>query len=141
MAFIHRVVAAGILASTSLSAAAQGPPATAATPSAPAAALQAQYESAFQETLTKPADPPTLVRYAELAVKIGNIEGAISALERLLLVDGDNPELMLEIGVLYFRLGAFEPAKDHLEAARTSKRATPETKQRATEFLKEAVTQ
>ena len=31
----------------------------------------------------QPIDPPTLVRYAEAAIKIGDLEGAIAALERV----------------------------------------------------------
>ena len=96
------------------------------------------YDAAFQETLRNPADPPTLVRFATIAVKVGDLEGAISALERLLLIDGDNPEVQLELGVLYFRLGSLDGAKSYLESASRSRRSSPETKSRANAFLKEA---
>lgn len=98
----------------------------------------AAYDAAFQETLTSPADPPTLVKFATLAVKVGDLEGAISALERLLLIDGDNPDIQLELGVLYFRLGSLEAARTYLEAVRTSRRSSAETKTRAASFLREA---
>ena len=102
------------------------------------AEVAAAYDAAFQETLSNPADPPTLLKFATLAVKVGDLEGAISALDRLLLIDGDNPEVQLELGVLYFRLGSLDGAKPYLEAASRSRRASPETKGRANEFLKEA---
>jgi tetratricopeptide (TPR) repeat protein len=95
------------------------------------------YDVAFQETLRKPADPTTLVAFAEIAIKIGDLEGAISALDRLLLIDGDQPEVKLELGVLYFRLGSFEAARGYLEEARASGRASAALKERATAFLKE----
>lgn len=95
-------------------------------------------EAAFQESLTKPADPDTLVKFATAAVKIGDLEGAISALERLLLIDGDNPDVQLELGVLYFRLGSLEAARSYLTAVRDSRRASPEAKARAGSFLREA---
>jgi uncharacterized protein HemY len=98
----------------------------------------AAYDAAFQETLSHPADPPILIKFATIAVKVGDLEGAISALERLLLIDGDNPEVQLELGVLYFRLGSMAGAKSYLEAASKSRRASPETKTRASAFLKEA---
>ena len=101
---------------------------------------RAAYDAAFQETLRKPVDPPTLVKYAEAAIKIGDLEGAISALERLLLIDGDHPEVQLELGVLYFRLGSMEAAKTYLEAVRGSRRATAEQKAKAEGFIKEAKT-
>jgi Flp pilus assembly protein TadD len=110
--------------------------APAATP--PAAEDVAAYDAAFQETLRNPADPPTLIKFATLAVKVGDLEGAISALERLLLIDGGNPEVQLELGVLYFRLGSMEAAKTYLEAARTSRRSSAGTKAKAESFLKEA---
>lgn len=99
---------------------------------------KAAYDAAFQESLNKPADPETLVKFATAAVKIGDLEGAISALERLLLIDGDNPDVQLELGVLYFRLGSLEAARSYLTAVRDSRRASPETKTRAASFLREA---
>jgi Flp pilus assembly protein TadD len=101
-------------------------------------ALRAEYDAAFQQTLQKPSDPPTLVKFAELAVQVGDIEGAISALERLLLLDADQPEVKLELGVLYFRIGSVEAARTYLNAALSSPQATSDTKKRAEEFLKAA---
>ena len=99
---------------------------------------KAAYDAAFQDSLAKPADPDTLVKFATAAVKIGDLEGAISALERLLLIDGDNPDVQLELGVLYFRLGSLEAARSYLTAVRDSQRASPDTKARAVSFLREA---
>lgn len=96
---------------------------------------RAAYEKAFQETLGKPSDPEALAKFADLAVGVGDIEGAISALERLLLLDADQPEVKLELGVLYYRLGATEPARAYLEAARASPSSSSETKARAETFL------
>lgn len=125
-----RVLGGVILgACMAMSAAAQTP--------APTVADQAAYEAAFQESLRKPSDPPTVLRYAELAIKVGNLEGAISALERLLLVDGDQPRIKLELGVLYFRLGSYQAARGLLESARASSRANAETKARAGQFIAE----
>jgi Flp pilus assembly protein TadD len=100
--------------------------------------MRAAYQASFQETLRKPADPATLMAFAEIAIKIGDLEGAISALDRLLLIDGDQPEVKLELGVLYFRLGSFEAARTYLGEVRFSKRASPVLKARAEEFLNAA---
>jgi len=104
---------------------------------APTDAERKIYDLAFQETLRKPADPATLVGFAEIAIKVGDLEGAISALDRLLLIDGDQPEVKLELGVLYFRLGSFEAARGYLEEVRASQRASAALKERAAAFLKE----
>jgi tetratricopeptide (TPR) repeat protein len=99
---------------------------------------RASYDAAFQATLDNPSNPETLVRFAELAIQIGDIEGAISALERLLLIDGNLPEVKLELGVLYYRLGAKDAAIMYLEAARAAPQAAKETRERAETFLKAA---
>ena len=98
----------------------------------------AQYEAAFQLTLRKPADPAALAQFAAAAVKVGDIEGAISALERLLLVEADQPQVKLELGVLYFRLGSREAALAYFDAARLSSKATKAVRERAETFAKAA---
>jgi tetratricopeptide (TPR) repeat protein len=124
-------------------------PATTGTPVTPQAspgrkpaeatpAERVAYDKAFQATLEKPSDPETLARFADLAVKVGDIEGAISALERLLLIDANQPEVKLELGVLYYRLGSKEAALTYLEGARSSPEASPQVRDRAEEFLKAA---
>jgi tetratricopeptide (TPR) repeat protein len=121
--------------------AAEKPPAQTAAPAQPGAgpsdAVRASYDKAFAESLEKPSDPQTLVHFAEVAVEFGDIEGAISALERLLLIDGDEPDVKLELGVLYYRLGSTEAARTYLEDVSASKEASNEAKERANTFLKE----
>ena len=51
----------------------------------PSPELRAAYDEAFKLSMQNPSDPPTLAKFAELAIQVGDIEGAISALERLLL--------------------------------------------------------
>jgi hypothetical protein len=109
-----------------------------AQPATPVSAdTRAAFDAAFQETLRKPSDPTTLIRYAELAVKVGDLEAAVTALERMLLIEGDQPRVRLELGLLYFRLRSYEVARAYLDGARTSGRATPEIKERATQAIAE----
>ena len=105
-------------------------------PAAPSPRLRAAYDEAFQLSMQNPADPPTLAKFAELAIQVGDIEGAISALERLLLIDGEQADVKLELGVLYYRLGSVEAARMYLDAARTSAQASADVKARADTFLK-----
>lgn len=105
----------------------------AAQPAAPD--RRAEYEAAFQDTLKNPSDPETAFRFARLAVRVGDIRGAISALERLLLLDADQPNVKLELGVLYARLGSLEAARGYLESAKASGRADAATRHRADQVL------
>ena len=45
--------------------------------------------------------------------------------------------MKLELGVLYYRLGSYETARTYLESARGSGLASPEVKDRASQYLKE----
>jgi tetratricopeptide (TPR) repeat protein len=104
----------------------------------PSRELRQAYQAALVLTLKMPSDPDTLFKFAVLAVQLGDMEGAISALERLLLIDNDLPEVRLELGVLYYRIGSNTMAVIHLEAAAASPSATTHTRERAAVFLKAA---
>jgi thioredoxin-like negative regulator of GroEL len=96
----------------------------------------AEYDVAFREMMSKPGDPQSVVKYAQLAVEVGDMEGAVSALEGLLMMDADQPEVELELGVLYYRLGSNEAARAHLEAVGKSRQASADTRKRASDYLK-----
>jgi len=102
------------------------------------ATLQARYEAAFQETLRDPGNLDALFRFASLAVETGDLEGAVSALERMLILNPDQPRVRMELGILYFRLGSYQAARTYLETALSSPALPPEQRSRAEEFLAEA---
>jgi len=96
---------------------------------------RAAYAVAFQETLQKPTDAPTLLRYARLAVQVGDLEAAISAYERFLMIDDDQPRVRYELGVLYYRLRSYEAARAYFEGARASAKAGNDIKAGAGEYI------
>ena len=95
------------------------------------------FRQAFQETLQKPTDAPTLLRYARLAVEVGDLEAAVSAYERFLMIDGDQPRVRYELGVLYYRLRSYEAARSYFETARASTTAGADVKAGAGEYIAE----
>jgi tetratricopeptide (TPR) repeat protein len=95
------------------------------------------FKEAFQETLRKPTDAPTLLKYARLAVQAGDLEAAVSAYERFLMIDADQPRVRYELGVLYYRLRSYEAARAYFEAARTSPKAAADVKSGAGEYIAE----
>lgn len=103
----------------------------------PAPDKRAAFNVAFQETLQKPTDAPTLLRYARLAVEIGDLEAAVSAYERFLMIDGDQPRVRYELGVIYYRLRSYEAARAYFETARASAKAGPDVKAGAGEYIAE----
>jgi tetratricopeptide (TPR) repeat protein len=97
--------------------------------------LEAQYDAAFQDTLRQPANLDVLFKFAGLATQTGDLEGAISALERMLLINPALPRVQLELGVLYYRLGSYEVARTYLEASLKSPALPADVRSRAEQFM------
>jgi hypothetical protein len=74
-------------------------------------------DARFQELLKEPKNVDLTFRYAEAALKAGNIEAAISSLERLLLLDRNFPGVKLELAELYNRLHSYDMARSYLAQA------------------------
>lgn len=134
---LPRVAVRGAAICLSLAAALLLPEATPACAQAPAGALEMQYDAAFREMLKTPADLDVLFRFATVAVQTGDLEGAISALERMLLVNPNLPRVRLELGVLYYRLESWEIARAYLESALQSQSLPPDVEGRARQFISE----
>ena len=64
------------------------------------------YDAAFGEMLADPANPEKLYRFSEVALQAGDLYGAIAALERLLLVQPNRPDIQLRVAELYQRAQA-----------------------------------
>lgn len=99
--------------------------------------LDREYDAAFQELFRDPGNLDKSFRFAELAVRKGNLEAAISALERMLLIDPDLPRVRLELGVLYYRLGSYEIARGYLRRVRDTPNVPPDVRTRVEAFLRE----
>src|SRR6266550_2853292 len=89
-----------------------------------------QATALFQLLLKDPTNVDLNFRYAEAAVKQGNYEGAISALERLLLYNPNFPGVKLQLAELYARLGSYSAARAYLAQVENSPDATPEARAR-----------
>ena len=101
----------------------------------PVSNLEAQYDRAFKEMFADPADMDKAFIYARLAIQMGDFEGAISTLERMLLIDGNLPRVRMEVGVLYYRLGSFEVAKGYFEEILAGDAVPPVVTGRVNTFL------
>ena len=99
--------------------------------------LQKAYDDAFAAMMADPQNLDKTFAFAELATRKGDLEGAVSALERMLFVNPDLPRVKLELGVLYFRLGSFETARAYLQGALDTPDVPPNVRERANLFLSE----
>lgn len=98
------------------------------------ATLEAQKDQLFQKMLTTPADLDTVFAYADVSAQLGDNEGAVSALEQMLLFNPNLPRVDLELGALYFRMGSFDIAQTYFQKAAAGN-PPPEVQHRIDEYL------
>lgn len=82
-----------------------------------ASVVQQDYDALFQQMYKNPSDLEASFKFAEQAVKRGDYEAAIGALERMLFFNPNLPRVKLELGVLYFKLGSYELARSYFQEA------------------------
>jgi len=68
----------------------------------------------FAEVLARPDDVPLNFRYAKTQVHDGDLKGAASTLERILMVEPELPRVRLFYGVVLYRLGNLDEASREL---------------------------
>ncbi|MBI3506028.1 MAG: DUF560 domain-containing protein [Proteobacteria bacterium] len=96
-----------------------------------------EMDRAFEQMLRDPADLQLTFNYAGIAARAGNYEGAIAALERMLLIDPDLPRVRLELGVLYYRLESFDLARSYFVSAVAGANVPPEVRSRVAQYMSE----
>lgn len=99
------------------------------------AQLQREYDAAFQKMLDDPANMDALLDYSKVATRTGDYEGAISALERTLLINPDLPQVQIELAVLYYRIKSYTVADAYLQKALQSPALTPELRKAAERLM------
>ena len=87
------------------------------TASASPANIEARRKVLLAQMMADPSDLDVAFEYAALSSQAGDLEGAIATLERMLIFAPGLPRLQLELGVLYYRLGANEPALSYFNGA------------------------
>jgi hypothetical protein len=99
------------------------------------ALINAEREILFQRMLADPANLDVAFTYAALSARAGDVEAAISTLERMLIFAPGVPRLQLELGVLYVRIGAFEHARLYFDQAVAGESVPPEVRAKVEDYL------
>jgi tetratricopeptide (TPR) repeat protein len=97
--------------------------------------IQARREYLFNVMLAKPDNLDAAFEYAALSSQVGDLEAAISTLERMLIFAPGLPRLQLELGVLYYRMAAFETARGYFQAALSGPDVPPQVRARVDQYL------
>lgn len=99
------------------------------------AAVQQEFEAAFNQMIDDPSNVKLTMHYAELAVQLEDYESAIPPLERLLMQDPKLTDVRLELGVMYYLLNSHLVAKQYLNEVTQDQAATKEQLSMAKEYL------
>lgn len=97
--------------------------------------IEAKRKVLFARMMTAPDDLDSAFEYAGLSSQIGDLEGAISTLERMLIYAPGLPRLQLELGVLYYRLGAYETARQYFNGAKSAGDIPQEVSAKVEQYL------
>lgn len=106
-------------------------------PASATAVVQQDYDALFQAMYKNPANLDVSFRFAEQAVKRGDYEAAIGALERMLFFNSHLPRVKLELGVLYFKLGSYELARGYFQDAINAPDAPDDVRAQVRAYLTE----
>jgi hypothetical protein len=99
--------------------------------------LDARREALLKQMIARPSDLDLAFEYATLSSQAGDYEGAISTLERMLIYAPNTPRLQLELGVLYYRLGAYDVARSYFEQALANPNVPPSIAEQVRLYLQQ----
>lgn len=79
-------------------------------------ALRERQAKLFDSMIADPQNLDAMFAYAGVSARLEDYEAAISTLERMLIFNADLPRVRLELGALYFRIGAYPVAQRYFES-------------------------
>ena len=97
--------------------------------------IDEQYDAAFLEMYEDVGNLDKTFRFAELAIAVGDLEGAVAALERMLIIEPDLPQVRMQLGTLYFQLGSYAMALAYLNAVVAHDEVPDDVKQSAQDLI------
>src|SRR3990170_628757 len=99
--------------------------------------IESRRDVLLRQMLASPNDLDIAFEYATLSSQIGDFEAAISTLERLLIYAPNTPRLQLELGILYYRLGAYDVARSYFEQALSNPSLPPSIAEQVRLYLQQ----
>jgi hypothetical protein len=99
--------------------------------------IEARREALLKQMIARPSDLDLAFEYAQLSSQVGDYEGAVSTLERMLIYAPNTPRIQLELGILYYKLGAYEVARSYFEQALSNPNLPPSVAQQIRLYLQQ----
>jgi hypothetical protein len=99
--------------------------------------LEARRDALLQAMISNPGNLDIAFEYAELSTQVGDYEGAVSTLERILIFAPNTPSLQLELGILYYRMGAYDVARSYFAQALANPATPPDVANKIKLYLQQ----
>ncbi|AGT11163.1 tetratricopeptide repeat protein [Paracoccus aminophilus] len=104
-------------------------------PGALVAPLEQRRRALLKRMQADPGDLDAAFAYAQASARLGDLEGAIATYERMLIRVPNTPRLQLELGALYFRLGAFDNSRAYFQQVLARPDTPPEVRNNISTFM------
>ncbi|MGZ5862234.1 MAG: tetratricopeptide repeat protein [Methyloceanibacter sp.] len=75
--------------------------------------IDARRQALLRQMINSPGNLDLAYDYAQLSAQVGDYEGAISTLERVLIYAPNTPRVELELGILYYQIGSYDVARSY----------------------------
>jgi len=97
--------------------------------------LRAEQSLLFEEMRANPQNLDVMFSYAAISARLEDYEAAISTLERMLIFNENLPRVRLELGALYFRIGAYAVAERYFNGVKDAPDVPAEVAERIDAYL------
>ncbi|MFD0987164.1 tetratricopeptide repeat protein [Methyloligella solikamskensis] len=101
------------------------------------AQIEQRRQAMLVEMMARPNDLDLAFEYVKLSKMVGDLEGAVSTLERMLIYQPNTPQIQLELGILYYKLGAYEVSRNYLQQAKVNPATPPEIAQQVQIYIEQ----
>ncbi|ODA68396.1 hypothetical protein A7A08_00219 [Methyloligella halotolerans] len=99
--------------------------------------IESRREAMLVEMMARPNDLDLAFEYVKLSKMAGDLEGAVSTLERMLIYQPNTPQIQLELGILYYQLGAYEVSRNYLQQAKVNPATPPQIAQQVQIYIEQ----
>ena len=100
------------------------------------ASLEARRRVLLVRVRQNPADLDAAFAYAQISTRMGDLEGAIATYERMLVRVPNTPRLQLELGALYYQLGAYSASRGYFAQVMARSDTPPAVRAKVDGFLR-----
>ena len=99
--------------------------------------LEQKQAEIFKKMFIDPTNMDYMFDYSLVSIKLNDLEGAITTLQRMLISNPNLPRVQMELGAAFFKLGSYNSAASYFRLVKTTDGVPPEVLEKVNRFLVE----